>query len=94
MNHLNELESAENGIMENAVENTPTPPSQEKSIFDDPIFYATLIVVGIAGFFITKKAQNNIQRNRLREARRFQGTDYTPQNGRPEFYEEELGLGI
>lgn len=96
MSHPTELESAENHILENKSPDTSSapPPIEEKSIFNDPIFYATLIVVGIAGFFVTRKAQNNIQRNRLRAARRFKGTDFTPQNGELDWEEDEVGLGI
>ncbi|MFK7932295.1 MAG: hypothetical protein AB8G22_02215 [Saprospiraceae bacterium] len=88
--HLND-ESLED---ENGISNdTQMIESKEKSILDDPIFYAALVVVGIAGFLITRKTQQNIQRKRVRASRRFRGTDFTPRNGQFEWEEEEVGIG-
>ena len=96
MNYHQDTEYITNGTVNN--ENIASTEDQsiikkEKSIFEDPIFYATLIIVGIAGFFATRKAHHSIQRNRLRASRRFQGIDYAQRNGHYSWEEEEYGIG-
>lgn len=67
---------------------------REKSIFEEPIFYATLIVVGIAGFLATRKARNTIRRKRLRAARRFRGAESMRSGSdTSEWDEHEVGIG-
>lgn len=87
--HPTTTPSAENEVVANKL----TEALPEKSILNDPLFYVALVVVGIAGFFATRKATNNIQRNRLRNSRRFQGSEATLQNGQYYWEEEEFGIG-